>query len=293
MKSLRQRLKAATGINSTPDNRLRWAMRVLGIDADPQVFAGYEDRAIAAAESAERCQKCRKTGVETVGCYKTTVSLDNGRWYLEAGHCPKEQAHFARQRMARMFGSTGLGKRFLHRRFETFEVTESNRKAYEACKRFCDTYQRDSKGILLTGGYGTGKTHLAAAILAEMVRKGVAGAFVVVPDLLQAVRRSFNERDNKDLQELFATVRTAPLLVLDDLGAERANEWVREQLFMLINARYEDMLPTVITTNKTIKELVADNKGEQLGQRIVSRIVEMTDGVLIEAEDYRMRKLGG
>lgn len=244
---------------------------------------------VDAAESIEKCRNCSKVGAETTECCQTKLVIENGRLYSQTGICKKTQAYILNQKIRRMFGNTGIGKRFANRRFETFEVTENNHAAYQLCKDFCMKYKADSTGILLTGNYGTGKTHLAAAIIAELVKKNIAGAFVVVPDLLRAIRRSFDEKGNADLQKLFETVKTAELLVLDDLGAEKSSDWVREQLFMLINARYENLLPTIITTNKDLKELAEPNV---LGQRIVSRIVEMTDGVMIKADDYRMRKLG-
>lgn len=245
---------------------------------------------IEAADSLKRCRECYKKGAETLNCVRTKLVFENGRLYSQSGICKKAYSYQLNQKIERLFGNTGVGKRFKNRRFETFETEDRNWAAYERCKQFCDNYTADSTGVLITGGYGTGKTHLAAAIIAEMVKKDVAGAFVVVPDLLRAIRRSFNEKGNLDLQKLFETVKTAELLVLDDLGAEKASDWVREQLFMLINARYENLLPTIITTNSSLEELAEPNV---LGQRIVSRIVEMTDGVIIETEDYRMKKLGG
>ena len=76
---------------------------------------------------------------------------------------------------------------------------------------------------------------------------------------------------------------------MDDLGAEKPSDWVSEQLYMIINSRYEDMLPTIITTNCNTKELI-----ERLGERTVSRIIEMTEPVTIKASDYRLKSyLGG
>ena len=284
-----------TGTTSTSDDRLNWALNVLGAKVKREDIFGYECMIIEAAESVERCSSCSKVGAETVDCCQINLTFENGRLYSQAGLCRKAQSYLLSQKIDRLFGGTCLGKRFKNRRFETFDVTAENQTAYAMCKRFCDTYKSDSTGILLTGNYGCGKTHLAAAIINEMLKKNVVGVFVVVPDLMRAIRRSFVEKDNHEIQqkiqELFKTVKTAELLILDDLGAEKASKWVQEQLFILINARYENMLPTIITTNKTVKKL--SDEENSLGERITSRIVEMTDGVMIKATDYRMRKLGG
>jgi DNA replication protein DnaC len=107
--------------------------------------------------------------------------------------------------------------------------------------------------------------------------------FVVVPELLRAIRKGFNQ-PNDDSDKLVKLTEEAQLLVLDDLGAEKPSDWVREQLYVIINRRYENMLPTIITTNCTTKELI-----DKIGQRTVSRIVEMTTPYKITAEDYRLR----
>jgi DNA replication protein DnaC len=73
-----------------------------------------------------------------------------------------------------------------------------------------------------------------------------------------------------------------PLLVLDDLGSERVTDWVREQIFLIINSRYEEMLPTVVTTNDTLEELE-----KHVGQRIISRLMETCQGLILDGEDFR------
>ena len=138
-------------------------------------------------------------------------------------------------------------------------------------------------GLLLTGDCGTGKTHLAVAILRETAEAGIPGMFVVVPDLLAKMKASFNTKDGK-AAELVEAAKNAPLLVLDDLGAEDPKVWVIELIYVLINHRYEHMLPTIITTNYDGTKI-----GEVFGKRIQSRLAEMTVPVNIRAEDYRMR----
>jgi DNA replication protein DnaC len=117
-----------------------------------------------------------------------------------------------------------------------------------------------------------------------MAEKYVAGAFVVVPELLAKIRASFKSTDETP-DDIIRTAKKAPLLVLDDLGAENSTDWVLEQLFLVINHRYEYMLPTIITTNCNGRELE-----QRIGRRILSRIAEMTDPIQIKAADYRMKK---
>ena len=145
--------------------------------------------------------------------------------------------------------------------------------------------KRDPKvpGLLLKGNCGTGKTHLAVSILRETAEAGIPGMFVVVPDLLAKMLASFDAKDGK-AGELVETAKNVPLLVLDDLGAGSPKPWVVELVYVLINHRYEHMLPTVITTNCNGRELE-----EMFGWRVVSRLAEMTVPVNIRAEDYRMK----
>lgn len=104
-------------------------------------------------------------------------------------------------------------------------------------------------------GYGNGKTHLAAAIANYVTHKGDTVLFVVVPDLLDHLRATFNPASGIRYDKIFDEVKTAPLLILDDLGTESATAWAREKLYQLFNYRYNARLPTVITTATPIEEL--------------------------------------
>jgi DNA replication protein DnaC len=144
--------------------------------------------------------------------------------------------------------------------------------------------------LLLTGGYGCGKTHLAAAIANYRLEQGDSVLFVNTPDLLDHLRTTFDPSSTVTLDERFEQVRTCPLLILDDLGAHSNSEWAQEKLYQLINYRYVEKLPTVITTNDSREEL-----DPRLNSRLshIERLDEnqqrhgLVKVVVIDAPDFR------
>jgi len=141
-------------------------------------------------------------------------------------------------------------------------------------------YARSLNGwLLLQGGFGCGKTHLASAIANYAVEMGVPTLFLTVPDLLDMLRFSFDSADTT-FENRFNEIRNASLLVLDDFGTQNATGWAQEKLFQIINYRYINKLPLVITTNLSLDEIEA---------RIRSRLAdpELVTAVRIIAPDYR------
>ena len=150
-------------------------------------------------------------------------------------------------------------------------------QAYDTCQEFA----REPQGwLVLTGTYGCGKTHLAAAIANARLNWGEAAIFVVVPDLLDHLRSTFGPHSDIRYDELFEQVRSASLLVLDDLGTQSSTPWAQEKLFQLLNHRYNAQLPTVITTNQRL---------EDLDQRLRSRLLDinLVQRIHITAPDFR------
>ncbi len=151
------------------------------------------------------------------------------------------------------------------------------RWAYEEASDFAKNPQG---WLVLKGGYGCGKTHLAAAIANACVEHGQAVLFVTVPDLLDHLRSTFSPNSATGYDTRFEQVRTAPVLILDDLGTESSTPWAQEKLFQIFNHRYNARLPTVITTNHELEEVTL---------RLRSRLVDpdLTRIVSIIAPDYR------
>ena len=157
------------------------------------------------------------------------------------------------------------------------EVVMALRSAVEACKTFAE---RPQGWLLLTGTYGCGKTHLAAAIANERLRQGQPVLFVVVPDLLDYLRAAYAPTSTISYDERFEQVRRVELLVLDDLGTQNATPWATEKLYQILNYRYNAELPTVITTNQSI---------ESMDPRLASRLrdKDLVTNLPIYAADFR------
>jgi DNA replication protein DnaC len=131
------------------------------------------------------------------------------------------------------------------------ETRDNLRRAFERALQYA---QHPEGWLVLTGEYGCGKTHLAAAIANEREKQGQPVLFIVVPDLLDHLRATFGPASPVTFDKRFEQIRTAPLLVLDDLGTQSASPWAQEKLYQIFNYRYNARLPTVITTSQQVEE---------------------------------------
>ncbi len=170
---------------------------------------------------------------------------------------------------------------FADKTFATFEPGVAGvRDAFLRCREYAGN---PHLWLLLLGGYGCGKTHLAAAVANEAVEKcGLQTYFAIAPDLLDSLRAAYAPGSESSYDDRFEAIRSVPLLVVDDLGTENTTPWAREKLYQIFNHRYNHRLATVVTSNVDL---------DSIEPRIRSRLCDtaLCTPIFIQAADFRQR----
>jgi DNA replication protein DnaC len=203
------------------------------------------------------------------------------------------------ERKDRLFGAARIPPRYQHCTLANFDAGNSDAKwraKVEAQIVLDDFATIDGRGLLFTGPVGVGKTHLAVAVLRELIeRYRITGLFYQFGALLRQIQDSYNPVSQNSELKVLAPVFEAEVLVLDELGASKPTDWVRDTMMQIINARYNDKRLTIFTTNYSDKRKKEKDPTELLEDRIGvalrSRLYEMCKNVEIEGEDYRKRTL--
>jgi DNA replication protein DnaC len=152
-------------------------------------------------------------------------------------------------------------------------------------------YPAVDRGLLLMGTCGVGKTHLSVAILRGLIEKGVPCLFYEFGALLKEIQNSYNPISQTSELEVLAPIFETEVLVLDELGASKPTDWVRDTMMQIINARYNDKKLTIFTTNylEERRQRLDETLEDRIGVRLRSRLYEMCRTVLVEGEDWRQR----
>src|SRR2546421_1553870 len=165
-------------------------------------------------------------------------------------------------------------------------------RAFNYAFRLVREYPAVDRGLLFMGTCGVGKTHLSVAILRSLIEKGIQCLFYEFGSLLKEIQNSYNPVSQTSELKVLAPVFEAEVLVLDELGASKPTDWVRDTMMQIINNRYNDKRLTIFTTNYSDSRK-SDKEGEILEDRIGvalrSRLYEMCKTVVIEGDDYRKR----
>ncbi len=194
-------------------------------------------------------------------------------------------------RIERLLAEARIPKRYEHCDLESYLPShESQKNAKIFVQRFLDRYPQIDVGLLFLGNCGVGKTHLAVSLLKQLIKeKGDGGLFYDFRDLLREIQASWDAVSQTSEWEVLRPVLEAKVLVLDELGANKPTEWVRDTIAHIINCRYNDKRLTIFTSNfldmptKSGEETLTD----RIGARLRSRLYEMCKEVEINGGDFR------
>jgi len=216
---------------------------------------------------------------------------DGSGWILdddsEAHPCECRQRRVSRAVSRRM--GTGIPRRFAGVSFDRKPICDLDPFVLRHVRTYVDQIEdaiERGRGLWFYGDVGTGKTSLAMLVSKTALEEGHSVAIYSVPRLLAEIKQTFDRDHTDSYMQLFRRLCAVDLLHLDDLGAERTTEWVLEQLYAIVNERWQDGRSIVVTTN--LQSL--DELREQLGARTVSRLTEICgDPIPIMGPDLRLR----
>jgi DNA replication protein DnaC len=151
-------------------------------------------------------------------------------------------------------------------------------------QKFVENIRKSRKGLYIHGAVGTGKTHIAYAIRNWILEKRGRVLFQNTTELIFDIKRDFDRHVMDKMRWDERLTEYEGVLILDDIGAERVTDYVAEVFYLVVNSRYNQMLPIIFTSNLSLEELE-----ERVGDRTASRIVEMCDVVHLDGEDKRLQ----
>lgn len=193
------------------------------------------------------------------------------------------------------FQTSFMERARLPRRYEQCHFNNYDRKnvsqerAFKMAMQLVREFPAVDQGLLLSGSVGVGKTHLAVSILKGLTERGFTCLFYEFGSLLKEIQDSYNPTTRSSELGVLSPVFNADVLVLDEIGASKPTDWVRDTMAHIINTRYNDRKLTVFTTNY-LDERANDREEtleDRIGVRLRSRLYEMCRTISINGDDYR------
>ncbi len=257
-------------LRAVPDRDAADATPALPFDRDAPAPASQE-------QAAPACPHCYGTGMEVIAgrgarrCRCREQSTQSK--LLEAARIPRRYAHCTLQNY--------------------LKTSKSQWRAVQEASKILDSYVagKVEQGLLFMGPVGVGKTHLSVSILRGLIEQGVGCLFYEFGALLKEIQDSYNPVSQTSELRVLSPVYQAEVLVLDELGASKPTDWVRDTMQQIIGTRYNDRRLTIFTTNylDVRRNQTDETLEDRVGVRLRSRLFEMCKTVHIDGEDFRRR----
>jgi DNA replication protein DnaC len=233
--------------------------------------------AVVRTEESSTCQYCFGTGMEVV-----------------AGKGARRCRCRTQNITAKLLEAACIPRRYQECLLSNYQPAKGNHSqllALTLSHRLVREYPAVDRGLLLMGPCGVGKTHLAAAILRGLVEKGIPSLFYESGALLKEIQSSYNPVSQTSESKVLEPVYETDVLVLDELGATKPTDWVRDTMMQIINTRYNNKKLTIFTTNYLDEQRFEreETLSDRIGVRLRSRLYEMCKTTPVEGEDYRRR----
>ncbi|HEY0404151.1 MAG TPA: ATP-binding protein [Pyrinomonadaceae bacterium] len=201
----------------------------------------------------------------------------------------------AEQSRTKLIEAARIPRRYEQCSLQNYYPTKGNGtqlRAFQYAWRLAREYPAIDRGLLFMGTVGVGKTHLSVALLRELIeKKGINSLFYEFGSLLKEIQNSYNPISQTSELKVLSPVFEAEVLVLDELGASKPTDWVRDTMMQIINTRYNDRKLTIFTTNYLDgrRSERDETLEDRIGVRLRSRLFEMCKTVQIEGDDYRKK----
>lgn len=207
------------------------------------------------------------------------------------------------RRIRALTDRSGMGERSIWQTFETFDENENNKGLKKGAMIYAEMFEHHlpkrgmpppkRNGILICGNIGTGKTHITSAIANELLGREIRVICMTERKMLAAIRHTFSDNSGMTEKDVIERYINVPLLIIDDIGKEKATDWSLATLYSIIDGRYEKAMPLVITSNYTpdelIKRLTPHGADETTAECITDRLNEMCHVATTKGESWRSK----
>lgn len=198
----------------------------------------------------------------------------------------EEQNKEKQIRLKQIIKSSLMDEKFKQCTFSTWDFNKGTRKMYSIGRKYTEKFmvmKNKSIGLLIHGAPGNGKTHTTACITNELISKMVPVICVSINALLDRIKETYNKWGKEGEETVLRSLQNADLLIIDDLGTEQNTDWSQTRIYNILDSRYRNGLPLIVTTNLTLEELK-----EKYHARTYSRLIDMCTPVLNDGKDIRI-----